>query len=107
MPTRSFIAAILGCLISLTSTGLLANGRLLPTQRSDDQPAAWLGDYNHAIRQAEAQQKLGLLWFVAERWAEADDKFDRFVLQNSEIARRIESRFISCRLPVETTLSGN
>lgn len=106
---RPVTSATLGCcfvLWAFLARPLSANKCELPSDNSE-QSVVWLDDYDHAIRQAEAERKLVLLWFVDESWAEADAQFDRVVLQDGDVAKRLADRFVACRLPVEATIVEN
>src|SRR3954469_14561599 len=59
----------------------------------------WVTDYHAGLDQAEQRGTLALLWFFDPQTADADERFQKEVLDQPEICGLISEQFVAIKLP--------
>lgn len=97
----------LQCLILLVAAGLSIPAPVAasnePTSQSTTTPVpvTWLSDYRAACDEARASSKLVLVWFCDAAASPRDDAFQREVLSQPSIERRIAQSCIAVQVPLD------
>lgn len=68
---------------------------------------AWLPGYHEALDAAEAKQQLAFIWFYDPLTPELNDQFAATVLNNEQVAQKLNDNFSLTRLPIDVQIESS